>query len=121
MSAGIFLAQASAAVELVSVLMVRDVVALAPAWGYLQVDVSTLEDGAFVNSSSSAGRDQLTKDADGIFALVKSGSYEQVLAALPAMSSDVDKFLTGKPAETLKGAIRDATKMAEHGLTWKSR
>ena len=103
--------------------MVRDVVALAPAWGYLQVDVSTLEDGAFVNSSASAsaGRDQLTKDADGIFALVKSGNYEQVLAALPAMSSDVDKFLTGKPAETLKGAIRDATKMAEHGLTWKSR
>jgi hypothetical protein len=101
--------------------MVKDVIALAPAWGYLQTDIRLLDDKDFTTSGdSSAGRDKLTKDFDGIFASVKAADYKQALALLPAMSGDVDKLVTGKAAETVKGAIAQATKMAEHGAAWST-
>ena len=31
--------------------MTKDVIALAPAWGYLQVSVATLEDSAFIEQA----------------------------------------------------------------------
>jgi hypothetical protein len=63
----------------------------------------------------------LGKDFDGIFALVKTGSYEQVSGLLPAMSADADKLLAGKAGEPLQAAIREATKLAERGVAWKAR
>jgi hypothetical protein len=122
LSADLFVKQASAAVQLVNVLMVKDVITLAPAWGYLQVDVRMLEDIAFINpASATAGREKLTKDFDDIFYLVKAGDYKQVLKLLPAMSSEADKMLTGKPAETVRSAIQQASKMAERGAAWNDK
>jgi hypothetical protein len=121
-SADIFVKQASGAVQLVSALMTNDVYAMAPAWGYVQTDVATLEDKAFATGvDPAAGKDKLTKDFDEIFASVKAGKYDQALAALPAMSADVDKTVTGKPADTLKDAIQQATKMAGRAVAWKEK
>jgi hypothetical protein len=54
------------AVHLVNVLMVKDVIALAPAWGYLQVAVTTLDEQAFMDAKhAAAGRARLAKDFDG--------------------------------------------------------
>ena len=107
MSADLFLKQASAAVQLVNALMVKDVIALAPAWGYLQTDIRLLDDKDFSNpAASSAGREKLTKDFDGIFALVEAGDYKQVLSQLPTMSADADKLLTGKPDGNREGRDR---------------
>jgi len=53
-SADVFLKQASAAVQLVNVLMTGDVIALAPAWGYLATDIATLDDGAFLDPGDAA-------------------------------------------------------------------
>ena len=118
-SAEIFVKQASAAVQLVSALMTKDVFAMAPAWGYLQVDVRMLEDSAFAKpADAAAGKGKLAKDFDDVFGLVKAGDYKQVLTVLPAMSSDVDNLLTGKPAETLKNAIQQAKGMAERGAAY---
>jgi hypothetical protein len=121
-SADVFVKQASGAVQLVSTLMTHDVIAMAPAWGYLQTDVSTLEDKAFTSpADAAAAKAALTKDFDGVFTLVKAGSYDQALAALPAMSADIDKYVTGKPADNLHAAVQQATKMAEHGLDWSAK
>jgi hypothetical protein len=121
-SADVFRKQASAAVQLVNALMVKDVIALAPAWGYLQVAVLTLDDKAFAGKADpAAARAVLGKDFDGIFALVKAGSYEQVSALLPAMSADADKVLAGKAGDPLQAAVREATKLAERGVAWKAR
>jgi hypothetical protein len=121
-SADIFLKQASAAVQLVNALMVKDVIALAPAWGYLQVAVATFDDKAFAGKAdAAAARAMLSKDFDGIFALVKTGSYEQVLTLLPAMAVDADKVLAGQAGAPLHAAILEATKLAERGVAWKAR
>ena len=121
-SADVFLKQASAAVQLVNVLMVKDVIALAQAWGYLQVAVTTLDDKAFVDPSrAAAGRATLVKDFDGIFSEVKSGNYEKVLAALPSLSADANTLLAPKDAASVKSAIGEAAKMAEHGIARKSK
>jgi hypothetical protein len=121
-SADIFLKQASAAVQLINALMVKDVIALAPAWGYLQVAVATLDDKAFAGKADAAvARAVLSKDFDGIFASVKTASYEQVLALLPAMAADADKVLAGQAAAPLHAAILEATKLAERGVAWKAR
>jgi hypothetical protein len=121
-SAEIFLKQASAAVQLVNVLMVKDVIALAPAWGYLQVAISTLDDKAFADPSRAAARRAtLAKDFDGLFSEVKSGNYANVLAALPSLSADADKLLAPKDAASIKSAVGTAAKMAEHGIARKSK
>ena len=109
-SADVFSKQAAAAVQLVSVLMVKDPIALAPAWGYLQVAVSALDDKA------SAARATLTKDFDAIFAEVKAANYQRASVLLPAMSADADKLLTAKDADAVKTAIAAAAKMAEYGI-----
>jgi hypothetical protein len=117
-SADVFLKQASAAVELVSVLMTKDVIAFAPAWGYLQTDIATLDDKDITQAD---GRALLKKDFEAIFEWVKAGRYVEVQAALPAMSADADKVLRAKAAAAVKEAIREATKFADRGVAWKSK
>lgn len=118
-SADIFVKQADAAVQLVSALMTKDVIAMAPAWGYVQTDIATLEDNSFTNpAQAAAGKAMLAKEFDGIFTSVKAGNYDQVLAALTGLSADVDKTVTGKAADNLRDAIQQSTKMAQHGLAW---
>jgi hypothetical protein len=115
-STDVFMKQTAAAVQLVNALMTKDVIAMAPAWGYLQVGVTTLEDGAFLDPrQAAAGRAVLAKDFDGVFDLVKSGRYEQVAARLEAMSGDTGRLLTPASAATLRATIAAAGKMAERG------
>jgi hypothetical protein len=66
-----------------------------------------------VSCPPAAARAMLGKDFDGIFALVRAGSCEQVSALLPAMSADADKVLAGKAGEPPQAAIREASKLAE--------
>jgi hypothetical protein len=121
-SAELFGKQASAAVQLVSVLMVKDPIALAPAWGYLQTDIATSQDKAFLDSTQAAnGRAVLSKHFDTAFDLVKAARYEQALAALPAMSADADRLLVAVDAAKLKAAIQGVREMTERGLAWKAK
>ena len=119
-SADVFLKQAAAAVQLVSVLMTKDVIALAPAWGYLQTDIATLDDGAFADRAHSAqSRAMLIRDFDGVFESVKAGRYRDVLASLPSLSADADRVLTAADSDRLKTAIGQAREMAERGAAWR--
>ena len=122
MSADLFLKQASAAVQLTNVLMTGDVIALAPAWGYLQTDIATLDDEAFADQTRAAvGRAALTKVSDRVFESVKAARYDVVLAELPALSADADRLLTAKDATRLKGAIEKAREFAQRGRDWKAK
>jgi hypothetical protein len=121
-SADVFLKQASAAVQLVNVLMAGDVIALAPAWGYLQTDIATLDDEAFADQThAAAGRAALTKNFDRVFDSVKAARYDVALADLPALSAEADRVLTAKDAARLKGAIEKARTFAERGRDWKTK
>ena len=121
-STDVFLKQASAAVQLANALMTKDVLAMAPAWGYLQTAVITLEAKDFTSGVDAAlARAQLTKDFDAVFAHVKAARYTEAKAALPAMSADAAKLLTGKAADSMKAAIAEAEKWADRGIAWKAR
>jgi len=116
-STDVFLKQTAAAVQLVNVLMTRDVIALAPAWGYLQVAVTTLEDGAFVEPArAAAGRASLSGDFDRVFDLVKSGRYGETAGVLATLSADAGKLLVAKDTERINAAIVQAKAMAERGI-----
>jgi hypothetical protein len=121
-SADVFLKQASAAVQLINVLMTGDVIALAPAWGYVQTDIATLDDEAFADQAhAAAGRATLVKDFDRVFDSVKAGRYDVALADLPALSAETDHVLTAKDAAKLKAAIEKARAFAERGRDWKAK
>ena len=122
MSAELFAKQASAAVQLVNVLMVKDVIALAPAWGYLQTDVATLDDKAFIEPAHAAtARAMLGKDFDAVFDAVKAKRYEETLAALSSLAADAGRVLTVETANKLKTDMQPARDMAERGLAWKAK
>jgi len=109
-------------VQLVNALMTKDVIALAPAWGYLQVGVTTLEANAFLRpNEADKGRAALATDYDSIFELVKAGRYDQVPARLDAMSASAEKLLLPPSASTLKAAITAAGKVAERGVARRAR
>jgi len=116
-SPDVFLKQTAAAVQLVNVLMTKDVIALAPAWGYLQVAATTLEDSAFSEQArAAAGRATLKSDVDRVFDLVKSGRYAEIAGALASVSADAGKLLVAKDAERVNAAIVQSKAMAERGL-----
>ena len=121
-SAELFLKQASAAVQLVNVLMSGDVIALAPAWGYLATDIATLDNEAFADQTqAAAGRAVLTKASDRVFDSVKAARYDVALADLPALSADTHRLLTAKDAAGLEGTIEKAREFAERGRDWKAK
>ena len=116
-STEVFLKQTAAAVQLTNVLMTRDVIALAPAWGYLQVAVATLEDGAFLDrAGATAARATLSRDFDTVFDLVKAGRYREIAGPLTTLSGDARKLLAAKDAERVDAAIVQARAMAERGI-----
>jgi len=117
-SADVFLKQASAAVQLANALMTKDVIAMAPAWGYLETNITGLDEKEFV---SAEGRAQLTRDFETIFSLVKERRYTETEAALSAMSADAGKFLSPGSAEKVKAAILGAAKFAGLGAEWKAK
>jgi hypothetical protein len=98
--------------------MTKDVIAFAPAWGYLQTDIATLDDKDLTQPD---GRAVLTKDFDAMFERVRGGQYAEVQRALPLISADADKVLTPKAAGMINDAIREAAKFADRGVEWKAK
>jgi hypothetical protein len=115
----VFLKQTAAAVQLTNVLMTQDVVALAPAWGYLHVAVTTLEDKD-VKAGAASTRAQLAKDFDAVFAHVKAGRYDAAKAALPSLSADAERLLVPASVARVKAAVADATIWADRGIAWQA-
>jgi hypothetical protein len=121
-SADLFVKQAATAVQLVNVLMTKDVIALAPVWGYLETDIATLDDGAFLDAASAAaGRAKLSNQFELIFEKVQSREYSEVVTMLPALSADAVSLLMPAEAEELKREIASAKSMADRGAAWKAR
>ena len=119
-NADLFVRQSAVAIQLVNVLMTKDVIALAPTWGYLETDIATLDDEGFLNpASAKAARARMTKTFNAIFQKVESGSYSEVIAMLPSLIADADALLTEKEAQRLKSEIANAKKMADRGVQWK--
>jgi hypothetical protein len=120
-SADLFVKQSAVAVQLVNVLMLKDVIALAPAWGYLETDIATLDDEDFLDPRSAAtARAGLAKTFKLVFENVQAGHYDQVVAMLPSLSANADSLLTAMAAKGLKLEIDNATKMAQRGVLWKA-
>ena len=121
-SAELFRKQVAAAVELTNVLMTKDIIALAPAWGYLDVAVSNLEDEEFQKPAEAAmARAALKKDFDAVFDDVKAARYEAARAKLATISADADKLLGPKAAQAVKTAAVNASKFADRGIARKAQ
>ena len=121
-SADLFQKQSAVAVQLVNALMVMDVIALAPAWGYLETDIATLDNEAFLDRSSAAvSRGLLATQFHASFDKIQAGKYDEAAALLPSLSVDADRLLTAKDAGRLKVQIANATRMAERGMLWKAK
>jgi len=118
--ADLFLKQASAAVQLVNVLMAKDVIALAPVWGYFDPDGSFLPDTAFLNPDQTvAGRAMLARWKLAVITSVREGRYQQALTNLRSMPAD--RFLIPVEAEKINSIIREATNWAERGMQWEAQ
>jgi hypothetical protein len=120
-SADLFQRQSAVAVQLVSTLMVKDVIALAPVWGYLETDIATLDDEAFVDrDSAAASRAMLATDFNAVFEKLQAGRYDDAAAGLPILFTHANRVLSSGQAQALQHRIADAAVMAEHGRAWKS-
>jgi hypothetical protein len=119
-NAELFHKQVAAAVQLVNVLMTKDVIALAPVWAHFDPDSQVDEfDGAFQDASDSTGPKRLTEVQRVIFASVKDGRYEQALSGLESLSVDADRYLTPAAAAKMKAMVSEALVWAQRGVTWK--
>ncbi len=119
-SADVFQKQSAAAVQLVNALMTKDPIALAPAWGYIETGIQTVQPAAFLDQAHVAdGRMALRKDFETAFNLVRTAHYDEAVASLASFSADVDRVLSADVAQKAKSDIADATRMAERGALWK--
>jgi hypothetical protein len=102
--------------------MTKDVIALAPAWGYLQVAVTNLQDEEFLRPADAAtARASLKKDFDAVFDEVKGAHYDIARAKLAAISADADKVLNPKAAQAVKTAVASAANFAGRGIARKAQ
>jgi hypothetical protein len=122
-SADIFQKQSAVAVQLVGALMVKDVIALAPVWGYLETDIATLPDEAFQNRSLIAvSRAAMAKDFNVIFEDVEAGRYDMARGKMPAFTTaDIDGLLTPPEARRLSAQIVTAGQLLGRGEAWKTQ
>jgi hypothetical protein len=117
----VFLKQSAAAVQLANALMVKDVIALAPAWGYLQTAIATLDEEAFLDREQAPQtRASLGKDFDGVFEQVKVGRYDQAAALLPMLETHAENVLTAKESGRLRDFIEACEHWSERGFVWKT-
>jgi hypothetical protein len=120
-SADVFLKQSAAAVQLANVLMVKDIIALAPAWGYLRTAIATLDEEAFLDRVQAAQtRASLNKDFDAVFEQVKAGRYDQASALLPVLETHAENVLTAKESGRLRDFIEACEHWSERGFVWKT-
>lgn len=122
-SAGLFRKQAATAVQLVNVLMTKDIIALAPVWAHFDADSRNeeLPPDAFREPGDAAGAMRISADRRAIFSSVRDGRYDAVLTLLRSMSGDADRFLVPAAAEKIKDSITEASGWAERGIAWKQQ
>jgi hypothetical protein len=122
-SAELFRKQAATAVQLVNVLMTKDVIALAPVWGQFDPNSRSeeLPADAFREPGDAAGAKRISADRRGILSSVRDGQYDQALAGLRTMSMDADYFLVPATAEKIKSSVAEATIWAERGIVWQQQ
>ncbi len=124
LSAELFRKQVSAAVQLVNVLMTRDIIALAPVWAHFDPESRVdefAEEGSFRGAAGLNGRKWFTEARRAIFASIKGGRYEQAVSELQAMHADADRYLTDPAAGKMKAEIVEATAWAQRGIDWKQQ
>lgn len=121
-NAELFHKQVAAAVQLVNVLITKDVIALAPVWAHFDPDSQVDEfAGAFRDASDSIGPIQLTEVQRVIIASVKDGRYDQALSGLESLSVDADRYLTPAAAAKVKAMVSEALVWAQRGVAWKQQ
>ncbi|MES2292754.1 MAG: hypothetical protein V4527_05605 [Pseudomonadota bacterium] len=120
--AGLFVRQSAVAVQLVSSLMTGDVIAMAPAWGYIQVDIATAADADFRNPANAvAGRAELLRKFDLVFAAVKAGDYPQAKQLLQPLREAADRQMTDATAKKIDEQIEKCRAMSETAQSWKAQ
>lgn len=122
-SADLFQKQSAVAVQLVGALMVKDVIALAPVWGYLETDIANLPDDAFQNRALIAvSRAAMAKDFNVIFEDVEAGRYDMARQKLTTFAvADINGLLTANEARRLFTEIVSAGELLSRGESWKTQ
>jgi hypothetical protein len=122
-SAELFRKQAATAVQLVNVLMTKDVIALAPVWADFDPDSRSeeLPPDAFREPADAAGAMRIAADRRTIFSSVRDGHYDEALTGLRNLSADARQFLVPPAAQKMEAGINEATAWAERGMTWKQQ
>jgi hypothetical protein len=114
-SADVFLRQASAAVQLVNVLMTKDVIALAPVWGYV---TSTPSADALTDAT---GARAIAAAQQAVLTSVRQGRYDEAKTHLQSLSADADRYLMPTDAQKMKASVREAMTWADRAVAWKSQ
>jgi hypothetical protein len=120
-SADLFLKQTATAVQLVNMLMTKDVIALAPVWGTIETDIATADDKAFVAPDrAQASRVALKQMFGTVFDSVNAARYEDARSALARLSDEAGRVFVPKTAGNLQQEIQQAAGFLERGLAWKT-
>ena len=122
-SADLFQKQSAVAVQLVNTLMVKDVIALAPVWGYLETDIANLPDDAFQNRALiTVSRTAIKNDFNVIFEDVEAGRYDMARDKLSAFTvADLNGLLTPAEARRLFAYVVKAGELLGHAGIWKTQ
>jgi hypothetical protein len=114
-SADVFLRQASAAVQLINTLMTKDVIALAPVWGYV---AATPPADAFTDP---AGPKTIAATQQAVLTSVRDGKYDETKSHLQSLAADGERYLISAEAEKLKASVREAMVWADRAIAWKAQ
>jgi hypothetical protein len=113
-AADVFLKQTSAAVQLANVLMTKDVIALAPVWGYVTTAPAA---DAFIDG---AGQKAIVATQQAVLTSVRGGRYDEAKAHLRLLAVNAGRYLMPAEAQKLNAAVRDANTWADRAIAWKS-
>ena len=119
-SATLFQTQSAVAVQLVNTLMVKDVIALAPVWGYLENDIAALNDDAFQNRAVIAiSRATLAKDYNLIWDDVRAARYDAALKKMSAFAvADINGLLAPAEARRLYAEVENGSRILTRAQAW---
>jgi hypothetical protein len=122
-SATLFQTQSAVAVQLVNTLMVKDVIALAPVWGYLENDIAALNDDAFQNRALIAvSRATITKDFSLIVEDVQRGRYDMALKKISTFAvADINGLLAPAEARRLYAEVETGGQLLTRAQGWNGK
>ncbi len=119
-SAELFQKQAAVALQLADVLMMKDVIALAPVWAHF---VAGERGDEFTNDAylDANGAKEIAEDRREILLSVRDGNYDRVLPALDSLRADAARLMTPTAAEKMNGFVTEATAWAQRGIAWNQQ